>query len=152
MIYLKINTDNTITYPYTISQLKEDNPNTSFPFNINVDTLLEYGVHEVISVPLDLDITKDYIETTPILISNKYYQNWDVVDASEEKKNQRISNKWEEVRTIRNQSLKDSDWTQLSDSPLTVEKKMEWAAYRQALRDVTLQEDPFNITWLIKPE
>lgn len=31
--------------------------------------------------------------------------------------------------------LKDSDWTQLPDVPLSAEKKAEWATYRQALRD-----------------
>jgi hypothetical protein len=151
MIYLKINTDQSITYPYTISQLKQDNPNTSFPFNINVNTLIDFGVYGVISVPAGSDYTKNYIETTPILISNKYYQNWDVVDASQEEINQRINNKWSEVRNVRNQYLKDSDWTQLPDSPLSSNEKEEWLVYRQQLRDVTLQNDPFNIIWPISP-
>lgn len=47
--------------------------------------------------------------------------------------------------------LQASDWAALPDVPLTVEKRAEWANYRQALRDVTLQEDPFNITWPIQP-
>jgi hypothetical protein len=29
--------------------------------------------------------------------------------------------------------------------------KEVWAAYRQALRDVTLQPDPFNIVWPTPP-
>lgn len=33
--------------------------------------------------------------------------------------------------------LLNSDWTQLPDSPLSAEKKAEWAAYRQALRDLS---------------
>jgi hypothetical protein len=43
-------------------------------------------------------------------------------------------NKW--MRQRRNNLLKESDWTQGEDSPLTAEKKAEWATYRQALRDV----------------
>lgn len=40
--------------------------------------------------------------------------------------------------------LKDSDWTQLPDSPLSSEKKTEWATYRQAWRDITTVENyPF---------
>jgi hypothetical protein len=27
-----------------------------------------------------------------------------------------------------------------------------WLIYRQALRDITEQTDPFNIVWAIKPE
>lgn len=52
----------------------------------------------------------------------------------------------------RNQLLLHSDWTQLPDVPLPVEKKTEWAVYRQLLRDITLQPDfPTNIVWPTKP-
>jgi len=40
------------------------------------------------------------------------------------------------VRSRRNNLLKGSDWTQVPDSPLSDAVKAEWAAYRQALRDV----------------
>ena len=54
---------------------------------------------------------------------------------------------WVLVRRIRNDKLTRSDWTQLTDSPLTTEKKAEWAVYRQALRDITTQENPREIVW-----
>lgn len=54
---------------------------------------------------------------------------------------------WEAVRTDRNKRLYDCDWTQLPDAPLGVEEKAAWQVYRQALRDVTTQVDPFGITW-----
>lgn len=53
------------------------------------------------------------------------------------------------VRFVRNQLLTESDWTQLPDVPLST--KEAWAAYRQALRDITEQPDPFNITWPAVP-
>lgn len=56
---------------------------------------------------------------------------------------------WVVVRQKRNQLLQESDWTQLPDVPLT--DKNQWAIYRQALRDVTEQPDPFNITWPVPP-
>jgi len=43
---------------------------------------------------------------------------------------------WKEVIDKRNRKLKDSDWTQMSDSPLSNSKKTEWATYRQKLRDI----------------
>ena len=52
---------------------------------------------------------------------------------------------WPLVRAERDRRLQASDWTQLPDVPLST--KEAWAAYRQALRDVTEQPDPFNITW-----
>ena len=39
------------------------------------------------------------------------------------------------ARMLRNKKLADSDWTQLESSPLSTEKKAEWEAYRQALRN-----------------
>lgn len=57
--------------------------------------------------------------------------------------------KWDQVRTQRNQLLSLSDWTQLPDVPLAT--KEAWAIYRQALRDITLQQDPFNIVWPVPP-
>ena len=43
---------------------------------------------------------------------------------------------WTKVRRSRNFLLTESDWTQVPDSPLTTEKKTEWATYRQSLRDL----------------
>lgn len=57
---------------------------------------------------------------------------------------------WPLVRAKRNQLLAQSDWTQLPDVPIST--KEAWAIYRQALRDVTLQPDPFNITWPVPPQ
>ena len=54
---------------------------------------------------------------------------------------------WILVRRIRNSRLTATDWTQLPDSPLTAEKKAEWSVYRQALRDITTQENPREIVW-----
>ena len=47
--------------------------------------------------------------------------------------------------------LRETDWTGLVDSPLTLEQKNLWAVYRQALRDITQQQNPFNIQWPSRP-
>ncbi len=53
------------------------------------------------------------------------------------------------VRQSRNDKLKDSDWTQIADSTAD---KQAWAAYRQALRDVTAQQGfPWTIQWPEQP-
>ena len=54
---------------------------------------------------------------------------------------------WVIVRRMRNNELTATDWTQMPDSPLTTAKKAEWAVYRQALRDITTQENPREIVW-----
>ncbi len=50
------------------------------------------------------------------------------------------------VRSRRAQLLAASDWTQLPDVPLAT--KQAWAAYRQALRDITEQPGfPHSVVW-----
>jgi len=41
------------------------------------------------------------------------------------------------IRNKRNELLKESDWTQVNDCPLSDSEKTEWATYRQELRDLT---------------
>lgn len=151
MKYVKKNGVDLI-YPYTINDLKKDNSNTSFPDELTEKVLNEFEVYEVIPVVVSFDYTKNNIEGTPNIIDNQYYQNWIITDATEEEITQRINGQWNIIRVIRNENLKDSDWTQLSDSPLSEIKKQEWSTYRQSLRDITNQEDPFNIIWPTKPQ
>lgn len=59
---------------------------------------------------------------------------------------------WDYIREIRNRLLLDCDWTQLADSPLSVEVKAEWAVYRQDLRDITEDfETVEEVVWPTKP-
>lgn len=55
----------------------------------------------------------------------------------------------EEVRTQRDALLKESDWTQVADAPVS---QTAWADYRQALRDVPQQSGfPQEVVWPNKP-
>ena len=58
----------------------------------------------------------------------------------------------EQAKAVRQQpgeKLKETDWTQVADAPVD---KALWAAYRQALRDVTTQEGfPWTVTWPVEP-
>lgn len=57
--------------------------------------------------------------------------------------------KEQEARVYRNRLLALSDWTQAPDAPVD---KSAWAAYRQALRDITSQEGfPHSVVWPVKP-
>ena len=53
------------------------------------------------------------------------------------------------VRDQRNTKLSESDWTQIADSTAD---KAAWATYRQALRDITIQNGfPWTIDWPVNP-
>ena len=55
----------------------------------------------------------------------------------------------DDVRKHRNDLLASCDWTQVADAPVD---KDAWAAYRQALRDISEQPDfPMSVVWPEKP-
>lgn len=64
------------------------------------------------------------------------------------------------LRHHRSRLLTACDWTQGADSPLSDEKKAEWATYRQQLRDLTSTAEPViagpypiisNVVWPTEP-
>jgi len=56
---------------------------------------------------------------------------------------------WNNAKTL----LAASDWSMLSDVPLTVSAKQLWIEYRRDLRNIRSQAQfPATITWPVKPE
>ncbi len=57
-----------------------------------------------------------------------------------------------EARARRNELLKEIDWTQTIDAPISAASREELRIYRQQLRDITEAEDfPYNIVWPVCP-
>ena len=151
-MYLKVS-GSTITYPYSVQNLKNENPNTSFP-TIIADSLLEsFNIYKVEtkSSGYDSDDTKDVTEVTPTLSGSVYVQTYNITDADEETINKRREIKWSEVRSNRDSLLSECDWTQFNDSPISGSTLTDWQTYRQSLRDITNQSTPYDITWPNKP-
>ena len=65
----------------------------------------------------------------------------------------KIDAQWVFVRDQQKQKLQESDWTcsVIDPPPEILTQRDQWIAYRQSLRDVTSQTDPFNITWPTPP-
>lgn len=57
-----------------------------------------------------------------------------------------------EKRAMRNALLSRSDWTQMPDHPMSTERKAAWAAYRQQLRDITLDANWPHVEFPQTPE
>ena len=133
-------------YPYSISDLRKDNSLPAFP----TDALLaEYGVFPVERTDIPaVDYTQVVTEAQPRLVDGKWVQTWDVADRTAEEIDNILSEQWNWVRAVRNEKLAACDWTQLSDAPVDA---AAWSVYRQELRDITNQTDPFNIIWPQEP-
>lgn len=54
---------------------------------------------------------------------------------------------WALVKIERAQRLISTDWVVLRAQDQGTPVPQEWRAYRQALRDITEQTDPFAIQW-----
>lgn len=134
-------------YPYGVEELRKDNPTTSFPNNIDVDTLADWNVLSVTpqNPPAFNHALQSCGRINPTLVSGKWVETWAVSDIGVAQQEQRNIEKSAEVRAGRNNKLNASDWTQVADAPVD---QAAWATYRQDLRDVTAQAGfPWTITW-----
>lgn len=136
-----------------ITDLARAFPNVSIPLQPSAEDFDVLGVDPVLEGPQPtLAQFQSALRTGP---EQDSLGNWmwvyTTIDWSAEAIASATNQQWESVRADRNARLLQSDWTQLTDAPLTSAQKSSWADYRQALRDVTAQPDPFNINWPLPP-
>ena len=83
-------------------------------------------------------------------IDGKWHTKYSVADMDDEAKAAKDAEQAKSVRQTRDQKLKDSDWTQVADAPVN---KEDWAAYRQALRNLPSAEGfPWTVTYPTQPD
>ena len=151
MYYVKLNSNGDIEkYPYNLSELEKDFPNTSFAIPIEETSLNNRNIFKVApGIIPQVDHTKEIVEQPPVLQNGTWTQVFSVVDATQEQLQTKFDAAAYGVRKRRNELLLNSDWTQIEDVPVN---KQAWAAYRQALRNITLQEGfPWSVTWPSTP-
>ncbi len=146
MIYALINNGTVTEYPVYEGEIRLRYPNMSFSIT-NFSPPEGYVSVEEVQQP-EVDYLHDVSEGAPINENGVWRKNWIVIPASQEEIEKRVNNQWKFIRQTRNQKLLGSDWTQLLDS---IVDKQAWATYRQSLRDITQQSDPFNIVWPVSP-
>lgn len=152
MFYIDIKTGE---YPINRQQLIERLPNVEVPFVVDRTFLLEHG-YDVVYQYDDETLNPSPYEfrvfgNTPVKVGEYYQLPQSLVSHNPETIEAIKNNKWEEVRQERNKLLSETDFVLLTDAPITISKLEEFKQYRQALRDITNQEDPFNIEYPIKP-
>ena len=135
-MYVKIADGAVDTFPYYISNLKADNPNTSFPKTLTEDTLASYGIHKVVYAQQpDIDITTHKIVTStePSLVDGVWTMTCTSQALTADEQAEVDSNAAIKNRNLRDGKLSETDFYALSD----VTMSSEMATYRQALRDIT---------------
>ena len=60
---------------------------------------------------------------------------------------------WNVIRQKRNQLLRDSDWTAVTDRALSAGEQADWGEYRQGLRDIPqTYDDAEDVEWPEAPD
>lgn len=135
-----------------VTDLARAFPNVSIPQPPSLADLDALGVDAILEGPQPtLERFQYAVRSGPTEINAQWFWIYTAVDMTPEAIAAATDAQWNAVRSTRDKRLADSDWTQLPDVPLSAEKKAEWATYRQGLRDVTNQTDPFDIVWPVQP-
>jgi hypothetical protein len=101
-MYILAPNGTTETYPYSIGQLRKDNPQVSFPKDPADALLASYDVFPVTATeqPVYDPITQNLTEGAPALVDGNWTQVWTVTGATSEEIEQR---KTEQVANIKAQ-------------------------------------------------
>ena len=134
-----------------VSDYREMFPNTSFPNSGPDAEFLEANSCMTVTVWKSYDQRTEKLASVPPYIENNTVYTIAVELLTPEEIEANTESQWAKIRSQRDTLLAACDWTQLPDVPLDTEQKQAWVVYRQALRDVTSQADPYNIEWPVAP-
>lgn len=152
-MFVKVTNNQVVQYPYTVGNLRSDNPNTSFPRHVPEATMASYGMF-----PVTYEAAPDYNPLThrlehssvPSLIDGEWKLTKTVVALTADQIADATSAKATQMRKKRDAKLAETDFYALTDVTLTA----EMTTYRQALRDITTHANWPNLNdddWPTKP-
>jgi hypothetical protein len=160
-MFAKIKDNIIVTYPYDFSNLQSENPYTNFGSNPNILEIFpqtESAINNGFTLVEIIETEKPQVsnlrtekveEISPAMQDGIWQTQWQIISKSSEEIAADQELVMRNVRDLRNKLLANSDWTQLSDSPVD---KNAWATYRQSLRDIPAQSEfPWDVVWPITP-
>lgn len=134
----------------TDSEFRAMHQQTSFPPILTAELLSSFDADPVLNGATPQAtryqvVARDGVEE----VNGQWFTRFVLVDMEDEAKAAVDAQQAAAIRSDRNRRLSESDWTQVADAPVD---QAAWAVYRQALRDVTTQEEfPWNVTWPVEP-
>lgn len=153
MAYVKITNGSVAEYPYSVGQLRRDNPNTSFPKSVPEEMMAAFDMF-----PVGYEAAPDYDPMThrvehsnmPVLKDGKWVLTKTLVALTAEEIQARDDSVAADNRARRDALLAATDYLALTDTTLSA----EMASYRQALRDITVHANWPHLAdgdWPTKP-
>ncbi len=141
-----------ITQIVNEQQLRELYPSTHFPSPIveeNLDGFNNWYLCEDATEIPEFNLQTEKLSFNRSLQGNKVIGEYSVVLLSNEEKNAARQARWNEVKYHRDNTLSCTDYLMTADvfNSFSDTEKTKITSYRQSLRDLTSQEDPYNIIW-----
>ena len=146
LYYVQADGDTFTRHIHDVEPTRWDEDNFCRVAKLTPEQVEHFGVHQLkLVTPPYFDRATQKREHGPaLLIDGVWTQNYIVTDLDDGEAAAKAEAQWNVIRAERNAKLVASDWTQVADAPVDA---AAWADYRQGLRDITLQGDPFNIVW-----
>ena len=150
MWYVQAQGDTFIRHIFDVEPTQWDADNYCYARRLTDEQVTHFGVYkkQIVTPPYHEPATQSLEEGPAVLVNGVWTQNYIVSDLSADASAAKVGAQWNVVRAERNKLLADCDWTQLPDAPVDA---AAWATYRQALRDITTQANPFAIVWPESP-
>jgi len=147
-MFVKVEDGAASNYPYTVDNLRMDNPQVSFPDPAPESLLAEHGVFPV-KIAVHPAINADTQDLVYDTMPHEEGGEW-VLGVRVEDKPLPVSSA--NVRGGRDELLRQTDWIVLRALETGNPVPAEWLSYRQALRDIPAQDGfPGSVLWPSKP-
>lgn len=160
MVYVLAPNNVVTKYPYTLTDLRFDNPSISFPVVITNSDAAAFNTFPVVetSQPSFDHITQAIEWSNPVLTDGAWIQQWAVVDLDPEQiaynEDQAKANNKAQAESL----LSETDWTATVDindpqySNPYLGNQPEFLAYRSSVRQIAVNPPVTVATWPTKPE
>jgi hypothetical protein len=153
LFYVQANGETFVRHIHDVEPTRWDDDNFCRVVKLTPEQIEHFGVHQLklVTPPYYDPATQTREHGPALLIDGVWTQNYIVSELDTEDAAEKAEAQWAVVRAERNKLLADCDWlvTKAAETNTTI--SAEHHAYRQSLRDITNQANPFNIQWPVSP-
>jgi hypothetical protein len=153
LFYVQANGDTFVRHIHDVEPTRWDEDNFCRVAKLTPEQIEHYGLHQLklVTPPYYDPATQTREHGDALLIDGVWTQNYIVSDLDADASAEKVGAQWTVIRAERNKLLAETDWwvTKAAETGATI--GAEQHAYRQALRDITDQVNPFNIVWPVLP-
>lgn len=149
LFYVQAQGDTFIRHIFDVEPTQWDDNNFCRVAKLTPEQVEQFGIHQLklVTPPYYNLATQSREEGPAVLVDGVWTQNYIVSELDPEAAVEKTEAQWNVARAERNGLLSNTDWwvTKAAETGGTINPEQH--AYRQALRDITTQDDPFNIVW-----